>query len=203
MDTNTTTTPDKELLDFLATQKQNQITFKTISEENSQIKTRISELEIELRELKHRREEKDRLVEKFDQKFSIYTSEKLDLNRASFPWDYVSTKHPLHRNVSLKEITLRMYFSGGEDLPIAQILVKFDDFHEEIDEFRFSMISYYEELFSQSRERYDLGQYASHARFPESTTPLPILDLSKFSDEEREALFCLPQIRVVKKEFGL
>ena len=203
MDTNTITKTDKELLEFLALQKQNQEIFKTTSEETSQIKVRIEELETELRGLKRSRGEKDRLVEKFDQKFSIYTSEKLDLNKERFPWDYVSTKHPLHRNVSLKEITLRVYFSAGQDLPAAQILVKFDDLHEEIDEFRFSTIGYYEELFSQSRERYDLGQYAWHTRFPESTAPLPILDLSKFSDEEREKLFFLPQIKLIKTELGL
>jgi len=191
---------DQKFKEFLETQKTNNEVFKAGSILVSDLESLIQDAEKKISELKARKENQNKSLKKTDKSF-LLVENNLKKEGSSFSWVFPPKENI--REVDFVRIKLRIYFSNGDGKLVAQIWILFGETDSSIgQEFLFD-VKQYEKLFSINRDSYDLNGKACFADYPESRASLPILNLKKFSDEEREKLFCLPQVRFAIKELGL
>ncbi len=160
---------------------------------------KIIEAENEVQRLETIKDSKKEIIRRFLQRNMVikesHTNEEPFFDFLD-PWN----KQKIPKRIS--KITLSVSFQEDSSLKIACVRITFSDPGAGW-EFLFNLKDY-EKLFSSNESIFDLKD-AKFAHFPESRDPLPIIKYneSSLSREDREKLFCLPQVRLAIKELEL
>ena len=192
----------KELENFLSERQDQLKSFQEKTKVLSGINTEIQSLEKSLQNLKKKKFDLEAEIKSESDKTIILFSSDSSLKQDMFKATFSKPERSLEKQLYIHELKLRIYFSGNDATPPAQVWLTTKGTIWESTQYLFYFKNY-QQLFCAKQVQYDLNNVACFADDPASYTKLPIFWLDNLSDQERDTMFCLSEINFVAEKLGL